>query len=98
MRGVKTCYATVISCRSLSKQFLVKFLVIKFFVMDPEEQSSCREVCRRLVRRLRKKGKERKCVQQKFLVEVANAGTNVEEAKVTNFGSNSFGNKNHIFC
>ncbi len=60
--------------------------------MDAEEQSSSREVWRQRVRNIRRKrGKEKGNAQRKFLFEVANAGGNVEEAKVTDFVSNFFG-------
>ncbi len=62
--------------------------------MDAEEQSSRREECRQLVRRHRKnKNEEKYYVKRKFLAEVANAGGNIEEAKVMDFSS-IFGNKN----
>ncbi len=57
--------------------------------MDAEEQSSRREAWRQRVRNLRiQRGKEKGNVQRKFLFEVANAGGNIEEAKVTVFDSN----------
>ncbi len=63
------------------------FVVIFGRNMEAETQSSCREVCRQLVRHLRKVGKEKFHVRRKFLAEVANTSGNVEEAKVTSFGS-----------
>ncbi len=53
--------------------------------MEVVEESSRREACRQLVGHLRKVGKKRKDVQRKFLAAEANAGRNVEEAKVTDF-------------
>ncbi len=64
--------------------------------MDAEEQSSRREVWRERVRNLRKyrgKQKDKYDIRRKFLAEVANAGGNVEEAKVTDFGSNFLATK-----
>ncbi len=61
--------------------------------MDAEEQLS-REVWRERVRNIRKKRgntSQKSNVKKKFLTEVANAGGNVEEAKVTDFVSNFFG-------
>ncbi len=59
--------------------------------MDGEEQLS-REVWRQRVRQLIRNGKEKRCnMRRKFLAEVASAGGNVEEAKVTDFVSNFFG-------